>query len=67
MTLDDLVKVTVYLPDPDAFLKMDMAYRRALPAKPARTTVYSGPLPLGAAVEIEGIAYMPRESRREAL
>lgn len=56
-TLDDVVKVNVYLVDMDDFTAMNSAYAAAFSAPyPARTTVAVRDLPLGARVEIELIA-----------
>src|SRR5438105_14821807 len=56
-TLDDVVKVNVYLTDMRNFAAMNEVYARRFAAPyPARTTVAVAALPLGAAVEIEMIA-----------
>jgi 2-iminobutanoate/2-iminopropanoate deaminase len=58
-SLADLVKVSVFVSDMDRFAEMNEAYGRffegAVP--PARITVGKVGLALGAAVEIEAIAY----------
>lgn len=60
-TLDDVVKVNVFLTDMDAFAEMNRAYRELFPSDPpARITVGCSALALGAAVEIDCIAYKPR-------
>ena len=56
-SLDDVVKVNVYLTDMRNFAAMNAVYARRFAAPyPARTTVAVVALPLGAAVEIEMIA-----------
>jgi 2-iminobutanoate/2-iminopropanoate deaminase len=56
-SLEDVVKVNVYLTDMRHFAEMNAVYARHFVAPyPARTTVAVAALPLGAAVEIEVIA-----------
>jgi 2-iminobutanoate/2-iminopropanoate deaminase len=56
-TLDDVVKVTVYLVDMNDFAAMNSVYSTVFSAPyPARTTVAVAGLPLGARVEIELVA-----------
>ena len=56
-TLDDVVKVNVYLADMKNFAAMNEVYTKLFkPPYPARTTVGVAALPLGAAIEIEMIA-----------
>ena len=56
-TLQDIVKVNVYLTDMAAFGEMNTAYLRFFPQDPpARITVGCSALALGAAVEIDCIA-----------
>jgi len=56
-TLDDVVKVTVYLVDMNDFAVMNSVYAQTFDAPfPARTTVAVAGLPLGARVEIELVA-----------
>lgn len=58
---DDLVKVNVYLADMQTFPDMNEAYLRAIgDSPPARITVGGGSFALGAAVEIDCVAYKPR-------
>jgi 2-iminobutanoate/2-iminopropanoate deaminase len=61
-TLEDIVKVTVYLGDANYFTKMNDVYQTYFPQnRPARTTVITGlPLP-GMLLEIDCIAYLPRK------
>lgn len=60
-TLADLVKVNVYLADMATYAEMNDAYLRVIGAAvPARITVGRAQLALGAAVEIDAIAYRPR-------
>ena len=57
-TLADLVKVNVYLADIDDFGAMNEAYLAVMGADPpARITVGRNALALGAAVEIDAVAY----------
>ena len=56
-TLDDVVKVNVYLVDMGDFAAMNEIYSTIFTAPyPARTTVAVAGLPLGARVEIELVA-----------
>jgi 2-iminobutanoate/2-iminopropanoate deaminase len=56
-SLDDVVKVNVYLADMRHFARMNEVYAKLFaPPYPARTTVGVAALPLGAAIEIEMIA-----------
>lgn len=62
-SLADLVKVNVFLSDMKTFPEMNAAYLEVVGAAgdpPARITVGRTELALGAAVEIDGIAYKPR-------
>jgi len=60
-TLEDVVRVGVYLTDLRDFATMNQVYARYFQRPfPARTTVQVAALPLGAAVEIDVVA-----SRRE--
>ena len=55
-TLDDVVKVTVWLTDTADFAAMNEVYATYFgPPPPARTTIQAGALPGGIAVEIEAI------------
>lgn len=57
LTLDDVVKTTVYLATMDDFKAMNEVYGRQFgDAPPARTTIAAAALPRGARVEIEAIA-----------
>lgn len=56
-SLDDLVKVTVYLADIAQFLEMDAVYGGLIDAKPVRTTFGAKELSLGALIEIDGVAH----------
>ncbi|WP_431047194.1 RidA family protein [Streptomyces sp. P1-3] len=56
-TLDDVVRVGVYLTDMADFTAVNGAYEKMFSAPyPARTTIGVAALPLGAAVEIDVIA-----------
>ena len=58
--LADLVKVNVYLADMKTFAEMNAAYLEVIGSEPpARITVGGVDLALGAAVEIDGVAYKP--------
>jgi 2-iminobutanoate/2-iminopropanoate deaminase len=60
VTLDDVVRVGVYLVDMRDFGAMNEVYGRYFKAPfPARTTVQVAGLPLGAAVEIDVVAVRP--------
>lgn len=60
-SLDDLVKVNVFLSDMQAFPEMNQAYLEVMGSDPpARITVGRAELALGAAVEIDAIAYQPQ-------
>jgi len=59
--LADLVKVNVYLADMKTFAEMNAAYLEVIGSEPpARITVGGVDLALGAAVEIDAVAYKPR-------
>lgn len=56
-TLDDVVRVGVYLADMGDFAAMNEVYARSFAQPyPARTTIGVAALPLGAAVEIDLVA-----------
>lgn len=56
-SLDDVIKVTVYLTDLGSFAKMNDVYAEYLGrVKPARSTVGVATLPRGAIVEIDLVA-----------
>lgn len=60
-SLEDLVKVTVYLTDMDDFHDMNSAYLDAIRFEPpSRATVGVKELALGATVEMACVAYKPR-------
>ncbi len=59
--LADLVKVNVFLSDMKTFSEMNAAYLEIIGSDPpARITVGRADLALGAAVEIDAVAYRPR-------
>ncbi len=61
-SLNDVVKVSIFLADMDTFVDMNEAYLKVMGSDPpARITVGRADLALGAAVEIECIAYKRRE------
>jgi 2-iminobutanoate/2-iminopropanoate deaminase len=58
--LTDVVKTTCFLIDMDTFVTFNAAYVEAFgDHRPARSTVAVRELPVGAAVEIEAMAYRP--------
>jgi 2-iminobutanoate/2-iminopropanoate deaminase len=58
--LSDLVKLNVFLADIGTFSEMNAAYLEKIgDDPPARITVGRAELALGAAVEIDGVAYKP--------
>jgi 2-iminobutanoate/2-iminopropanoate deaminase len=60
-SLADLVKVNVFLADMKTFSEMNAAYLEIIGSDPpARITVGRADLALGAAVEIDAVAYKPR-------
>lgn len=60
-SLADLVKVDVFLADIQTFSEMNEAYLAVMGSDPpARITVGRAELALGAAVEIDAIAYKPQ-------
>ena len=61
-SLDDVVKVDVFLADMSMFAEMNEAYLEVMGSDPpARITVGRAELALGAAVEIDCIAYKSRK------
>ncbi len=61
LSLDDVVKVTAYLTDPNRFQDFNRVYSEYFKGPyPARTTVFVTRLPAGAQVEIEVIALRHR-------
>jgi 2-iminobutanoate/2-iminopropanoate deaminase len=59
-SLDNVVKVTIFLKDLDHFQQVNTIYAEYFnEAKPARSTVQVSRLPATAAVEIDAIALMP--------
>jgi len=63
-TIDDVVKVNVYISDMSTFGEMNDAYLEVFGGSPpARITVGGVDLALGAAVEIDCIAYKPRADK----
>ncbi|MGC9112483.1 RidA family protein [Acidilobus sp.] len=56
-SLDDVVKVTVYLKDPSRFQDFNQIYSEYFKGSfPARTTVFVNDLPAGAQIEVDVIA-----------
>lgn len=57
MTLNNVVKTTVYLADMADFARMNLVYEKHFTSnKPARACVQAGALPKGAKFEIDAIA-----------
>ena len=57
-SLENVVKVTVYLSDMDKFGEMNELYKELFgPVYPARTTIQAGRLPLDIDIEIDVIAH----------
>lgn len=57
-SVEDLVKVTIYLRDPAYFKSMNKIYEEFFKnSKPARTTVISSPPVEEALIEVDAIAY----------
>ncbi len=55
-TLDDVVRVGVFLTDMSTFSAMNAVYERHFrPPYPARTAICVAALPLGAAVEMDAV------------
>lgn len=58
LSLDSVVKTTIYMTDLNMFAEMNAVYSQYFrPPYPARATVQVSALPKGAQVEIEAIAY----------
>ncbi len=58
-SLSQVLKTTVFLEDMNEFAQMNAVYAEFFdPDPPARSTIQAAALPLGAAVEIEAIAYV---------
>lgn len=61
-SLDDVVKCSVFLTDPADFAGMNDVYGEYFPrTAPARTTVQAGMVAKTMRVEIDCIAYLPRD------
>ena len=61
-SLADVVKVNVFLADINTFQAMNEAYQQVMGTDPpARITVGGAALALGAAVEIDCVAYKPQQ------
>jgi 2-iminobutanoate/2-iminopropanoate deaminase len=62
-SMDWVVKTTVFMQDLADFAAMNRVYGGFFPQDPpARSTVQVAALPVGAAVEIEAIAWVPEEA-----
>jgi 2-iminobutanoate/2-iminopropanoate deaminase len=58
-SLSQVLKTTVFLEDMNEFARMNAVYAEFFdPDPPARSTIQAAALPLGAAVEIEAIAFV---------
>lgn len=63
LTLDDVIKVTVYLADPRDFMWMNLGMQEVFPGQPpARVTVCAQPV-LDTKIEVEAVAYRQAECR----
>ena len=63
-SLDDVLKITVFLADMDDFESMNTVYREYFKEDmPARTCIQAGRLPFDIRVEIDAIACIPDEER----
>ena len=61
-SMEDVLKVTVYLDDIDDFEEMNETYATYFPSEPpARSAFEVGALPKGAGVEIEAVAVVEQE------
>lgn len=59
-SLDNVVKVTVYLADAADFPKLNAVYKEFFPENfPARTTIQAGKFPIDIKIEIDVIAIIP--------
>ena len=62
LTMDDVVKTTVYMTDLGKFAEMNEVYAKRFRAPfPARATVQVSALPKGSAVEIDAVAVIPAD------
>lgn len=62
-SLDDVAKVTVFLTNPDNFVRMNEVYQNYFPIDyPARSVTITGLVRPGLLIEIECIAYHPQSS-----
>lgn len=62
LTLNDVVKVTIYLVDMSRFAELNKIYEEYFAAsKPARACVQVSALPKGVDVEMDAVAYFPNE------
>lgn len=60
LSMDDVVKTTVYMTDLSKFAEMNEVYAKRFRAPfPARATVQVSALPKGSAVEIDAVAVRP--------
>ncbi|MCR4296538.1 MAG: RidA family protein [Elusimicrobia bacterium] len=60
LTMDDVVKTTVYMTDLGRFAEMNEVYAKRFRAPfPARATVQVSALPKGSAIEIDAVAVRP--------
>jgi 2-iminobutanoate/2-iminopropanoate deaminase len=62
-SLEDVVKVTVYLKDMEQFAAFNEVYKHYFPENcPARTTIQAGRLPLDIQIEVDVIALAPERA-----
>jgi len=63
--MSDVLKVTCYLSDMDAFDRFNAVYKRYFPQRPpARTTIQAARLPLDVQIEIDAIVALPKQIGR---
>jgi 2-iminobutanoate/2-iminopropanoate deaminase len=59
-SLEDAVRMTIYVTDMSAFSEVNQAYGSYFPSDPpARTTIGVASLPLGAAIEMDAVLALP--------
>jgi len=62
-SLENVLKVTIFLADMDDFSPMNEVYKEYFREnRPARTCIQAGKLPFDIKVEIDAIAYIPKET-----
>lgn len=64
LTLEDVVKTTIFLADVNDFATVNEIYGKHFTSKPARSTVEVSNIPQGALIEIEVIALAKKEEKQ---